>query len=235
MTGVVGHRGAMAVCAENTLGSFLQGVRDGAAVIELDVHLSADSRLAVIHDATVDRTAVAGRTTGAVAALTWEELQEVDLGGGQRIPSLEASLEVVRAEVHVEIKAPSAAVPAAELVLREGLEDRVTLTSFDTAALAQVRRRSTRLRLGVISVQPTAEALAAVRELSADLFCVGVAHLDQTPVARLQAEGVAVCGWPVRTEEDLRTALAAGVDLVTADDVAWCRDRIAALTEAAAR
>ena len=232
MTGVVGHRGAMALRTENTLASFLQAERDGAAAVELDVHLSADSRLVVIHDGAVDRTAVAGRTNGTVADLTWAQLQEVDLGHGQRIPSLEAALEVIRGQVHVEIKAPGAAAPTAELVLQEGLADRVTLTSFDAGGLAQARRRSTRLHLGVISVEPTPAALAAVRELDAGLLCVGVAHLDRALVQRLQGDGVAVCGWPVRTEEDLQRALRAGVDLVTADDPGWCRERVAALNEA---
>lgn len=231
MIGVVGHRGAMAVCAENTLASFSRGVRDGAAAIELDVHLSADARLVVIHDAAVDRTAVGGRRQGVVAELTWAELQEVELGDGQRIPSLEAALGVISAEVHVEIKDPAAALQAAELVLREELQERVMLISFDTDTLAEMRRRSTRLRLGVITTQPTAAALAAVRSLDAVQLAAGSAHLDRELTHLLQARGVVVCGWPVRTEADLQQALAADVDLVTADDPGWCRERLDALAE----
>ncbi|WP_187368399.1 glycerophosphodiester phosphodiesterase [Ruania zhangjianzhongii] len=222
----------MAVCAENTLASFDRATRDGAVAIELDVRLSVDARLVVIHDAAVDRTAVAGRRQGVVAELTWAELQQVELGEGQRIPSLEAALGVVRTEVHVEIKDPAAALQAAELVLREDLQDRVMLTSFDVGALAEVRRRSTRLRLGVICTEPTAAALAAVRQLDAAALAAGSAHLDPELTGRLQSAGVQVCGWPVRTEGELAQALAAGVDLVTADDPAWCRERLAALAGA---
>ena len=232
MTRVVGHRGAMAVCAENTLASFDRAERDGAAAVELDVHLSADARLVVIHDPTVDRTAVGGRQQGEVAELTWAELQEVELADGQRIPSLEAALGVLRTEVHVEIKAPAAALPAAELVLREELQDRAMLISFDLDALAEVRRRSTRLRLGVISTEPTAVALDAVRELEAVQLAAQSPFLTPELTGRLQTAGVQVCGWPVRTEEELQQALAARVDLVTADDPAWCRDRLAALAGA---
>ena len=232
MTRIVGHRGAMAVCAENTLASFSRAERDGAAAIELDVHLSADARLVVIHDHTVDRTAVGGRRHGVVAELTWAELQEVELGDGQRIPSLEAALGVMRTEVHVEIKAPAAAVPAAELVLREDLQDRVMLISFDLDALAEVRRRSTRLRLGVISTEPTTAALDAVRELQAVQLAAQPPFLTPELTGRLQSAGVQVCGWPVRTEEELQRALASGVDLVTADDPAWCSGRLAAVAGA---
>lgn len=232
MTRVVGHRGAMAVCAENTLASFGRAERDGAAAIELDVHLSADSRLVVIHDPTVDRTSIGGRRRGVVAELTWAELQEVELAEGQRIPSLEAALGVLRTEVHVEIKAPAAALQAAELVLREELQDRVMLISFDLDALAEVRRRSTRLRLGVISTEPSPAALDAVRELAAVQLAARSAFLNPEITGRMQAAGVQVCGWPVRTEEELQQALAAEVDLVTADDPAWCRARLAALASA---
>lgn len=229
MIRVVGHRGAMALCPENTLASFSRAERDGAAAIELDVHLSADARLVVIHDPTVDRTAVGGRQQGEVAELTWAELQEVELGDGQRIPSLEAALGVLRTEVHVEIKAPAAAVPTAELILREELQDRVILISFDLDALAEVRRRSTRLRLGVISTEPTRVALDGVRELAAVQLAAQCPYLTPELTGRLQSAGVQVCGWPVRTDEELGNALAAGVDLVTADDPAWCRDQLAAL------
>ena len=232
MTRIVGHRGSMALCPENTLASFSRAERDGAAAIELDVHLSADARLVVIHDATVDRTAVGGRRHGVVGELTWAELQEVELGEGQRIPSLEAALGVLRTEVHVEIKDPAAALQAAELVLREELQDRVMLISFDVDALTEVRRRSTRLRLGVICTEPTAAALAAVRQLDAAALAAGSAHLDPDLTGRLQSAGVQVCGWPVRTEAELAQALGAGVDLVTADDPGWCRARLEALAEA---
>src|SRR5258708_26638813 len=53
---VVGHRGAMGYCPENTMVSFRRGLELGADWIELDVHLTADGQLAVIHDETVDRT-----------------------------------------------------------------------------------------------------------------------------------------------------------------------------------
>ncbi|QOR72406.1 glycerophosphodiester phosphodiesterase [Ruania alkalisoli] len=227
--GIVGHRGAAAVSAENTLTAFARGEADGADAIELDVHLTANGELAVIHDATVDRTAVAGRTTGAVSALTWAQLQDVELADGERIPSLAQALAAIGVEIHVEIKAPAAAVPATELVRAAGLFDRVVMTSFDIDALRDVRAVAPDVRVGVISAAPTPQARDAVRELGAASLALQVRQLDDRMVEEVHTEGALVCGWPVLTSDDLRAALAAGVDLVTADDPAWCRAALAAL------
>nr|WP_290370756.1 glycerophosphodiester phosphodiesterase [Ruania suaedae] len=226
---MVGHRGAAAVSAENTLTAFARGVADGADAIELDVHLSADGELAVIHDATLDRTAVGGRRTGAVRDLTWVQLQEAELAGGERIPSLAEALAAIDIEIHVEIKAPAAAEAVAELVRSSGLASRVTITSFDLDILATVRRMAPALAVGVISRAASPAALDAVRTLRAASLAVQVRHLDRAVVAHAHADGALVCGWPVLTTADVRSALAAGVDLVTADDPAWCRAELTAL------
>ncbi|HQP37324.1 MAG TPA: glycerophosphodiester phosphodiesterase family protein, partial [Polyangiaceae bacterium] len=90
---VVGHRGAMGYFPENTMLSFRKAVEMGADWIELDVHLSRDGKLVVIHDELLERT-TNGR--GPVGARTFEELRALDAGGstgsqyaGERIPSLE--------------------------------------------------------------------------------------------------------------------------------------------------
>src|SRR5919197_4354903 len=89
---VVGHRGAMGYAPENTLASFELAVEQGADVVELDVHLSRDGQVVVIHDEQLDRT-TDGR--GLVGDRTLDELKRLDAGSwfdprfaGQRIPTL---------------------------------------------------------------------------------------------------------------------------------------------------
>ncbi|PWH07125.1 glycerophosphodiester phosphodiesterase [Brachybacterium endophyticum] len=129
---VVGHRGAKNVLPENTLTSFRRAVADGADLLECDVHLSADGRLVVIHDARIDRTVAedSPRRSGAIAELTTAELADVRVSGGREherdgadgepIPSLEEVLDLA-AEAQVplllEVKAPAAAEPVARLLL----------------------------------------------------------------------------------------------------------------------
>ncbi|MDW6064895.1 glycerophosphodiester phosphodiesterase family protein [Streptomyces sp. FXJ1.4098] len=100
---VYGHRGARADEPENTLRSFRRAHRVGAEGVELDVRVSRDGHLVVIHDATVDRTTDG---TGEVAALSLAELRELDAGQGERIPTLREALDAFPGLVQVEIKAP---------------------------------------------------------------------------------------------------------------------------------
>src|SRR5215210_2416980 len=71
------HRGASEMAPENTMEAFRLGVEVGAGGLELDVHLTRDGRLVVIHDPTVDRTTGG---TGAVAQMTLDEIRALDAG-----------------------------------------------------------------------------------------------------------------------------------------------------------
>lgn len=102
---VYGHRGSSGE-PENTLSAFEKAARDGADGIELDVRLSVDGEVVVIHDATFERV-TAGRDLRHVAELPYEEIRRVDLGGGERAPRLSEVLRWARARnmrVNVEMK-----------------------------------------------------------------------------------------------------------------------------------
>lgn len=86
------HRGASCDAPENTLAAFRAGLAAGADGVELDVHLTADGHVVVMHDANVART-TDGR--GAISALTLEALRALDAGGGERVPTLVEVLELV--------------------------------------------------------------------------------------------------------------------------------------------
>ena len=118
MVNIIGHRGAAAEEPENTLRSFRRALDSGAAAVELDVQLTKDGRLAVIHDATVDRTTNA---RGRVQDFTLAALQRLDAGLGEHVPGLEEVVELVwgRGQLLVELKHPEAA--PALLALFQGM------------------------------------------------------------------------------------------------------------------
>ena len=93
MVNIVGHRGAPMEEPENTLRSFRRALELGVAAVELDVQLTRDGRLAVIHDETLDRTT---NGHGPVQDFTLAELQKLDAGQGEPIPALEEVLELTR-------------------------------------------------------------------------------------------------------------------------------------------
>ncbi len=100
----IGHRGAAGHAPENTIAAVRKGISLGVDFVEVDVQRCRDGHLVVIHDATVDRT-TDGK--GEVCDLTWDELQLLDAGGGERIPSVEEVLAAANglAGVMLEVKA----------------------------------------------------------------------------------------------------------------------------------
>ena len=167
MTLVVAHRGASAQAPENTIEAFRQAVEVGTDAIELDVHLSADGQLAVVHDPTLDRTT--DRTT-TVADAPMAEIQAADAGWtfagpdgdfpyrekGLIVPTLPEVLEWIPTGIGlaVEIKAPNATDPvvgalAGSEVRRAG---RVTVLSFLESVIERVRELAPDLPTGLLLV-----------------------------------------------------------------------------------
>jgi glycerophosphoryl diester phosphodiesterase len=106
----IAHRGASAYEPENTLRSFARAIEMGATMLELDVHLSRDGQLVVIHDADLSRTTSG---TGEVTNLTLEEIQRFDAGLGERVPTLSQVIDLVRGQVQLYIELKGQQTPAA--------------------------------------------------------------------------------------------------------------------------
>ncbi|HEY3510821.1 MAG TPA: glycerophosphodiester phosphodiesterase family protein, partial [Kribbella sp.] len=125
---ITGHRGALGTEPENTLRSFRRAVADGCDEIELDLRVSADGELVIMHDATVDRTTSG---SGEVSSLTLAELRALDAGDGERIPTWAETVAAVDVRIQAEVKA-EAAVPllAQSLKSDPALAARTIVTSF---------------------------------------------------------------------------------------------------------
>lgn len=103
---VLGHRGAPHRAPENTLRAFELALEEGADGVELDVRLDADGNVVVAHDPTLERVS-RGEDDRAVESLPWSELRRVDVGGGERIPRLEAVIDWARdrgTRLNIEVK-----------------------------------------------------------------------------------------------------------------------------------
>ena len=167
MTLVVAHRGAPAVAPENTMESYRLAVEMGADAVELDVHLTADGKLAVIHDETVERTT---DLTGSIASMTMKQLRTADAGyrfeapdgsfpfrgTGLKVPTLAEVLKWLPSGTGlvVEIKARAATAPtiAALRGSRVRAEGAVSLISFDERAIDEARGLDPEIPTGYLLV-----------------------------------------------------------------------------------
>ena len=114
---IVAHRGASGTQPENTRIAFQKAVEAGATAIELDVHVCKSGELVVIHDETVNRTT---NGKGNVAGFTLTDLQQLDAGKGEKIPTLQEVLDVVegKAQINIELKGKNTAKAVADFILK---------------------------------------------------------------------------------------------------------------------
>jgi glycerophosphoryl diester phosphodiesterase len=159
---LMAHRGNRVHCPENTLAAFQWALKDGADILETDLHLSADGILVCIHDATLDRTTDG---SGPVAARTLSELKGISASysrsefANERIPTLDEVAAILPADVALalELKTNRFLEPAVgrQLVSQlrtAGVFDRTVLLSFHLDYLQAVQHEAPDLPIGQISM-----------------------------------------------------------------------------------
>lgn len=242
---VFAHRGGAKLGPENTIAAFDRGMAAGADGLELDVRLSRDGEVVVIHDPTVERTTDA---RGAVNQYTADELARMNvLGSGAGVPRLaEVLARYPGAALIIELKeGAELALRTADLVRAAGALDRVVIGSYERSALRAVRRHEPRVPTGS-SRQETRLALYASRIGLAPHWAAYRAfqvpeRTDDTRVVSRRfvrlahAAGVAVQVWTVDEPEDILRLVSWGVDGIITDrpDIAaqtlqkWSAERAA--------
>lgn len=204
----------MGVEPENTLRSFVAAQQAGLDLIELDLHLSKDGALVVMHDAEVDRTTDG---TGPIAEKTLEELRALDAGRGERVPVFEEVLDAVRSPLQAEIKDVAAARALAEVMLRRDLVSRVEVSSFHDEAVAEIARLVPGVRTALIASRYGADVVERAREAGAATLCLNIRRLTLEVVEHARKADLRVIGWVVNTQDDLRLVRALQLDGATTD------------------
>ncbi|OAH10435.1 glycerophosphodiester phosphodiesterase [Streptomyces jeddahensis] len=210
----IGHRGVMGVEPENTLRSFIAAERAGLDVIELDLHLSKDGALVVMHDADVDRT-TDGK--GPIAEKTLGELRALDAGGGERIPVFEEVLDAVEAPLQAEIKDIAAARALAEVMHRRDLVSRVEVLSFHDEAIAEISRLVPGVRTALVASRYGTEVVDRATAVGAAALVLNIRRLTLEIVERARKADHRIIGWVVNTQEHLRLVRALELDGATTD------------------
>ena len=235
---LVAHRGGAALAPENTIEAFASAVdRWGADMLELDVRLTRDGHVVVIHDATVDRTTDG---SGPVSSMTLAELQELDAGHrfvdpsgaasfrnrGVRIPTLDEVLDACPGVwVNAEAKEAAVAGPLVEVIRRRGEEHRILV-----AAEVEGRRTAARGYSGPWGASRSQVALfwlfhrvPALRYVPpVDIFQLperyrGFPVLTRGLIRAAHACNIPVHVWTVNDQDTMRRLLSWGVDGIQSD------------------
>lgn len=232
MTSIWAHRGASFDAPENTMAAFRRAVELGADGIELDVQRSADGRLVVVHDETVDRTTDGH---GRIVEMEWADLARLDASGGdpdfagERLPRLEQVLELLAPTdmvLNIELKDGVEPYPGMDLqvdalVQAAGMAGRVVLSTFNHVQFAGTRDAGLGHPLGLLYGEPLWQAEKYAAAFGADAVHPDFRTLSEPGLLeRFRAEGLAVNVWTVNERADLERMFELGVDAVITDDPA---------------
>ncbi|MEU4610677.1 glycerophosphodiester phosphodiesterase [Streptomyces umbrinus] len=210
----IGHRGIMGVEPENTLRSFIAAQQAGLDLIELDLHLSKDGALVVMHDADVDRTTDG---LGPIAEKTLAELRVLDAGRGERIPVFEEVLDAVTAPLQAEIKDVAAARALAEVMNRRDLVGRVEVLSFHDEAIAEIARLVPGVRTALVASRYGIDVVERATAVGATSLVLNIRRLTLEVVERARKADLRIIGWVVNTQDHLRLVRALELDGATTD------------------
>ena len=246
---IVAHRGASFDAPENTLAAFRLALEQGADGIEGDFYLTADGKIACIHDPNTKRT-TGGAAELDVAKSTLADLQKLDVGtwknakyAGERIPTLDDVLALVPAGklFYIEVKCGPEILPALEAALAKSpvKTEQLRIISFKADVIAGAKKRMPQVKAHWISgfkqdketkaITPTSETvLKTLKETSADGFN-GQANLQRmTPefVAQLKGMGLETAAWTVDDPAVARPLVKSGIWGLTTNKPGWLREQL---------
>jgi len=213
MIEVTGHRGAAGLEPENTLRSIRRAIELGVDRVEVDVRVTKDGYLVVIHDETVDRTT---NGHGYVKDLTFNELRRLDAGKGERIPTLEEVLNLTRGKVtlQVELKAAEATEPTVHLIERNRAEREVVITSFMHELLRKVHDLNSTLRTGALFFDVPSDACQRAVDANSESIHVYYRNVNPKLVEEAHARGLKISVWNPDEMEEMKRMINLNVDII---------------------
>lgn len=225
------HRGASAHAPENTLAAFELALKQGAPAIEFDVKLTADRRVVIHHDQTLDRTT---NGTGPISKQPLAALRELDAGSkfstefrGEKIPTLDEVFDSLGGKMFMNIELTNYASPfdglvdeVVRLVRKHGLEGQVLFSSFFPTNLTRARRLLPSVPRGQLFLPGSS---GWWQRLAAKFMTLEAEHpfkedVSAAVVHRAHAKNRRVYTWTVNDPAEMKSLRALGVDAIFTDD-----------------
>jgi glycerophosphoryl diester phosphodiesterase len=231
---VTAHRGASHVAPENTLSAMAAAVEAGAEFAELDVRLTRDSQVVLMHDRTVDRTT---NGTGELWDFSLSELRELEAGSwfseeyaGEPIPTLREVIRFARGrlKLNIEIKIsreePAIAAAVVDIIRSEECGEDCMVTSFSRETVEEVKRIAPEIRTGFVFGSDYPDD---VFDGSWDVLSCNHEVVDSLFVARVKQSGKSVHVWTVDDRELMLKLIELGVDGIISNRPALLREVVA--------
>ncbi|MCR1933825.1 glycerophosphodiester phosphodiesterase [Clostridium tepidum] len=218
--------GASAYAPENTMSAFKKAIDMNADGIELDVHLSKDGHIVIIHDEKVDRTT---NGKGEVKNFTLDELKKLDAGfwfsdeyKGEKIPTLEEVLNLINNTdiyLNIEIKAgyrfyPNIEEKVIDMVKKYKMLDRVIISSFDHYSLVRVKEINSNIKTGMLYEAALYEPWDYARSIKVEALHPNYITLTKEFIDKASINNLEVNPYTVNDETDMEALIKSKVTSV---------------------
>lgn len=224
----IGHRGALGYAPENTMSSFKQGLDMGADVLELDVHVSGDGELVVMHDASVERTTDG---QGKLKTMRLGEIKKLDAGAkfdrrfrGERVPTLAEVLDWARGRIALAIEIKGDPQPddgvgekLVGLIRTHDMSDEVAVISFYHDAVKRVKQLAPELCTGIIYECQLADTAGCARAASADSVRPEWHFWTRKLVEQVHQAGLIASSWVANDDLTMGQLADMAIDSIVSD------------------
>jgi glycerophosphoryl diester phosphodiesterase len=213
------HRGLSVEFPENTIAAFRAAADAGAHGIELDVRLSHDNQVVIMHDANLARTTDG---PGRIGDIDLAEIQTHLTHDGAPVPTLDEAFDALskwNGVWNIEIKENAATPGVLELMTKHGLTDRLMVSAMDPTALAIVHRDSPATPRGLIALGPPDEDdFEAIRETGGTWLMAHGECINEAFVKLAQAANLYVGAWTINDLARAQELAKLGVDMIITDE-----------------
>ena len=229
-TRVIAHRGFSGRAPENTLFAIREAIAIGADMVEIDVTMTADGHVILLHDETLDRTTSG---SGLPTNRTLEEIRQLDAGSwfstvfaGEKIPTLSEALRTVKGRILINIEIKSEAVDfgvvprVAALVNEHEMLDQVVVSSFSPEALRLKKITDPAIYTATLfnkELHTDRDPLEIIQAVGSRGFNISGKRLTPEMIERCHKHGFPVAVYTVNEESDFRHLIEIGVDAVFTD------------------
>ena len=227
------HRGSSLMAPENTIAAFTQAVHDMADYVELDVHLTADGVVVVMHDSSLKRTTGFNQN---IWHTSYDKIQQLDAGSwfseeyaGEKVPTLEQVIDEVGQSVklNIEIKynkrEQGLAKAVVDIIKRKGIEDRCIVTSSDYSVLTEVKKLDSNISTGYV----LSAAYGAFYSISyVDVISINYTFVNKALVDAIHKSGKEIYVWTVNSPSIVKSLANMGVDNIITDDPVMAREAV---------
>jgi glycerophosphoryl diester phosphodiesterase len=221
---VMGHKGASIVAPENTLLAFQKAIELKADYIEFDIHRTLDGEIVIIHDNDTYNTT---GTRGLIKEMKLKEIQELDAGQGEQIPTLNELINLTKGKIHLqpEIKAHGLVDDLVISLKKNDLVDKTIISSFDITQLQKVKEIEPALKLGYLIpaevIRPRILNRYMEKVLKNEFYAIHphFSGINKEFVDSAHANNLKINAWTVNEAEEIKRLITLGVDGIITDDI----------------